>query len=510
MYLENKVWIGNGDNPVYLLPGMANRHGLIAGATGTGKTVTLKVMAESFSDMGVPVFLADIKGDLGGLAQEGADSPKMQERILKLGLGEFTYKSYPVRFWDLFGEEGHPVRATVSEMGPLLLSRLLGLNDTQAGILNIVFRIADDKGMLLLDLKDLKAMIQYVGNNSKEFTTVYGNVSTRSIGAILRSLMTLEDQGGEFFFGEPALDIFDWMDTNEKGQGYINILHSVKLFHHPALYSTFLLWMLSELFETLPEAGDREKPKMVFFFDEAHLLFEDAPKVLLQKVEQVVRLIRSKGVGVYFITQNPADLPEDILGQLGNRVQHALRAFTPAEQKRVKSAAQTFRQNPAFDTEKAIMELATGEALVSCLDNEGRPGIVERTFILPPQSRFGTIDEALRKEIITGSAMSRKYDGEIDRESAYELLQEKVLREQEAIREEEERIKRQKQWEDEERQRESLLNKRPPSKRSPSGSSSTRSSARTPLEKAAGSAATAIGRELGKTLIRGILGSFRR
>lgn len=483
MHIDNKIWVAKSDVPIYLLPKMANRHGLIAGATGTGKTTTLKVMAESFSDLGVPVFLSDIKGDLAGLIMPGSESPKMQERITRLGLEGFTFRSYPVRFWDLFGEGGHPVRTTVSEMGALLLARLMGLNDTQTGVLNIVFRIADDQGLLLLDLKDLRAMLQYVGDHAKEFTLEYGNISAQSVGAILRSLLGLEDQGGEHFFGEPALDIFDWIQTTSEGQGMINILHSPRLFQNPALYSTFLLWMLSELFEAMPEAGDLDKPKMVFFFDEAHLLFDEAPKILLDKVEQVVRLIRSKGIGVYFITQNPADLPEDVLGQLGNRVQHALRAYTPAEQKRVRAAAQTFRPNPKFDTETVITELATGEALVSCLDGDGRPGIVERGFILPPQSMFGTIDESARKKVIQGSLLSGKYEREIDRDSAYEMLQAKVKEEQA----DQQVLKEQ--------------------KKTASGRTSVN---KTAFEKAANSAVTAIGREIGRSLIRGLLGSLKR
>jgi len=500
MYSDNKVWIAKSDKPVYLLPNMANRHGLIAGATGTGKTVTLKVMAESFSDMGVPVFLTDIKGDLAGLSEQGSDTSEMAEKIAKLGIEGFSCKRYPVCFWDVLGKEGHSVRTTVSDMGALLLSRLLGLNDTQSGVLNIVFRIADEKGMLLLDLKDLRAMLMYVGENAKEYTLQYGNISSQSIGAIQRSLIVLEDQGGAKFFGEPSLEINDWMRTAEDGRGYINILHCVELFNSPALYSTFLLWMLSELFETLPETGDMSKPKLVFFFDEAHLLFEDMAKVLLQKIEQVVRLIRSKGVGVYFITQNPMDLPKDILGQLGNRVQHALRAYTPAEQKTVRAAAQTFRPNPAFDTETAITELGTGEALVSCLDSGGIPGIVERAFILPPQSKFGTIDDFARLRIVNSSPMSGKYDVEVDRESAYELLQAKVMQEQADEKEEKERLERQKQLEKEEKENERA--ERKTTKRT--------YNRKTLVERAADNVVGTIGRELGRTLIRGILGSLKR
>lgn len=488
MFADNKIWIGKSDKRVYLNPAMANRHGLIAGATGTGKTVTLKVLAESFSEMGVPVFLADIKGDLASLAVPGTDNANMQERIKRFEIDNFSYKSFPVQFWDLFGEGGLPVRTTISEMGPLLLSRILDLNDTQTGVMNIIFRAADEKGLLLLDFKDLRAMIQYVGDNAKEFTLEYGNISTQSVGAILRKLMTLEDQGGEYFFGEPELDFNDWMKIAPDGRGYINILHSSKLFLNPSLYSTFLLWMLSELFENLPEEGDLEKPKMVFFFDEAHLLFEDAPKVLLNKIEQVVRLIRSKGVGVYFVTQSPMDLPDDVLGQLGNRIQHALRAYTPADRKKVVTAAETFRQNPNFDTVEAITELGTGEALISCLDEKGRPGIVERAFILPPQSQFGTIDDSLRNQIIASSLVYKKYNKEIDRESAYEIIKGKTEQKLEKDREVKER---------EEKERDKK-------------NSNRKSNRLTSTERIANSAMSAIGREIGRTLIRGILGSLKR
>lgn len=487
MFSNNVIWLAQNENPIYLLPQMANRHGLIAGATGTGKTVTLKVLAEAFSDMGVPVFLSDVKGDLASLAVKGNSTPIIQERISMLGIQGFDFNSFPVRFWDIFGESGHPVRATISEVGPLLLSRLLNLNDTQSGILNIVFRIADEQGLLLLDLKDLREMIRYVGENAKELTLKYGNISPQSVGAIMRSLIALEDQGGEGFFGEPALDIKDWMQTAPDGRGYINILHSVRLYNSPLLYSTFLLWMLSELFETLPETGDLEKPRIVFFFDEAHLLFEDTPKVLLQKIEQVVRLIRSKGVGIYFITQNPADLSQDVLGQLGNRIQHALRAYTPSEQKKVKAAADAFRPNPKFSTEEAISTLATGEALVSCLDAEGRPSIVERAYILPPQSLLGTLDELTRRGIINNSPLEAKYASAIDRESAYELLQKKALQDQERIQKEKELAQKEKE------------------SRKSSGKSKT-----SLVQKAANSAVTAMGRELGRTIFRGLLGSFKK
>ena len=393
MYEDRKIRLAQADSPIYLLPSMANRHGLIAGATGTGKTITMKVMAESFSDMGVPVFLADIKGDLSGMCEKGKDSEDMRARIARFGLDGFVYKSYPTRFWDIFGDEGHPVRVTVSSMGPTLLARLLGLTEIQAGVLNIVFRVADDNGLLLLDLKDLRSMLQYVGDNRAEFTTAYGNVSAASIGAIQRALLAFEGEGGELFFGEPELDIRDWMRTDVDGRGYINILSSKRLIQSPTVYGTFLLWMLTELFERLPEVGDLEKPRMIFFFDEAHLLFSDAPKALVQKIVQVVKLIRSKGVGVYFISQSPSDIPNDVLAQLSNRVQHALRAYTPAEQKAVRAAASAFRVNPAFDTETAIMELGVGEALVSFLDEKGVPGIVQRANILPPQSLMGPAEE---------------------------------------------------------------------------------------------------------------------
>lgn len=499
MFADNKVWIGKSENRVYLEPKMANRHGLVAGATGTGKTVTLKILAESFSEMGVPVFLADIKGDLASLAAPGTDNENMQERIKRFGIDNFTYKSFPVQFWDLFGEGGLPVRTTISEMGPLLLSRILNLNDTQTGVMNIAFRVADDKGLLLLDLKDLRAMVQYVGDHAKEYTLDYGNISSQSIGAILRNMMALEDQGGEYFFGEPELDFNDWMKVDSDNKGYINVLHSPKLFLNPSLYSTFLLWMLSELFENLPEEGDMEKPKMVFFFDEAHLLFEDAPKVLLDKIEQVVRLIRSKGVGVYFITQSPTDLPDDVLAQLGNRIQHALRAYTPAERKKVVAAAETFRQNEKFNTVDAITELATGEALISMLDDKGRPSVVERAFILPPQSKFGTIDDLLRNQIIAGSKLYSKYSNEVDRRSAFEDIRDETKRQQEYIDSEKERIEKEKIRQQQEKE----IEKNQKSK-------SKKSTRMTPTERAANSAMSAIGREIGKSLIRGILGSLKR
>jgi len=412
----------NADKELFLLPRLANRHGLITGATGTGKTVTLQKMAESFAAIGVPVFLADIKGDLSGIGAAGVASPKLLERLAAIDIHEFQPRANTAVFWDVFGAGGHPVRATISDMGPLLLARLLNLNDTQAGVLQLVFKIADDDGLLLLDLKDLRAMAQYVGENAKRYTTEYGNISAASIGAIQRNLLALEEQGGDVFFGEPMLDINDLMQTDADGRGVINVLAAEKLYHSPKLYSTFLLWLLSELFEHLPEVGDVDKPKLVFFFDEAHLLFADAPKALVEKVEQVVRLIRSKGVGVYFVTQNPLDVPETVLGQLGNRVQHALRAFTPRDQKAVKTAADTMRANPAFDAAAAITELGVGEALISFLDEKGRPEMVERAAVIAPASRLGPLTPEERKAAISASVLYGHYEAVVDRESAYERL----------------------------------------------------------------------------------------
>jgi DNA helicase HerA-like ATPase len=411
----------SGDN-LELLPNMANRHGLVAGATGTGKTVTLQVMAESFSRIGVPVFAADIKGDLSGISQPGQQNPKIAERVKKLKIDDYKSEACPVTFWDVFGEQGHPVRTTVSEMGPLLFSRLLNLNETQSGVLSLVFKIADERGDLLLDMKDIQAMLQFVGEHAKDFQTQYGNISAASIGAIQRGLVTLEQEGGDKFFGEPALNIDDLMQTNANGRGVVNILAADKLIRSPRVYATFLLWLLSELFEKLPEVGDPDKPKLVFFFDEAHLLFADLPPIVAEKVEQIVRLVRSKGVGVYFVTQNPIDIPETVLGQLGNRVQHALRAFTPKDQKAVKSAAQTFRSNPKLNVEKTITELEVGEALVSFLDEKGTPGIVQRTWIYPPHAQIGPITPEQRKQLMANSIVAGVYDNVVDRESAYERL----------------------------------------------------------------------------------------
>ncbi len=414
--------IAKAAEEVCLLPALANRHGLIAGATGTGKTVTLQRMAEALSRIGVPVFMADVKGDLSGISQAGQLSPKLKQRLEEHGLPQPEFGACPVTFWDVLGEQGHPVRATISEMGPLLLARMLNLNDTQTGVLSLVFKIADDNGLLLLDLKDLRSMVQFAGDNAKQFTTDYGNISTASIGAIQRGLLQLEEQGGDKFFGEPALNIDDLIQTDSQGHGMVNVLVADKLMQQPKIYATLLLWLLSEMFETLPEVGDPDKPKLVFFFDEAHLLFTDAPPALLQKIEQVVRLIRSKGVGVYFVTQNPLDVPETVLGQLGNRVQHALRAFTPRDQKAVKTAASTLRANPEVDTEKAITEMGVGEALVSLLDEKGRPSVVQRAWVLAPGSRIGPATPEERKQIIQASAVYGHYEKTVDRESAYEKL----------------------------------------------------------------------------------------
>ena len=426
MLTEKKLYIGlsdNGETRCYLLPKMANRHGLIAGATGTGKTITMKVLAESFSDLGVPVFFSDVKGDLSGTCVPGTDSEDMRRRMERFGIKDsFSFQSYPTRFWDIFGEFGHPVRVTVSDMGPMLLSRLFGLTDVQTGVLNIVFRVADDNGLLLLDLKDLRAMLKYVGDNHTEFSTDYGNVSTASIGAIQRALLAFEDEGGDIFFGEPALDIRDWIRTDSDGRGFINILSSARLMQSPKVYATFLLWMLTELFETLPEVGDLEKPRMIFFFDEAHLLFDDAPKALVTKIIQVVKLIRSKGVGVYFVTQSPSDIPDDVLAQLSNRVQHCLRAYTPAEQKAVRAAAAAFRSNPRFNTLDALTGLGVGEALISFLDEKGIPSEVEKAGVLPPQSKMGAADESVVRSLIASDEFDLKYRETVDRESAYEIL----------------------------------------------------------------------------------------
>ncbi len=492
---DGKLLIGVGETPVCLLPRMANRHGLISGATGTGKTITLKVMAESFSALGVPVFLADVKGDLAGCCRTGERTEAIDRRLTAMGLDPetFRYQPFPVRFWDVYGEMGHPVRTTVSEMGAPLLSRLLDLTAVQEGVLTIVFRVADEKGWLLSDLKDLRAMVNYVAEHADEYRSEYGNVSKQSAGAIQRSLLQLEDAGGDLFFGEPDIELSDWFQTDDKGKGYINILHCERLYRSPLLYATFLLWLLAELFEQLPEVGDPEKPKLVFFFDEAHLLFDDAPKALVDKVEQVVRLIRSKGVGVFFITQRPSDVPDSVLAQLGNKVQHALRAYTPAEQKAVRAAAQGFRANPAFDTQDAIMDLGTGEALVSFLDEKGRPSVVERVTILPPQSLMGPIDERRRSAELSYDGLYGKYETPVDPESAYEI----ITADREAAAKAEAEAQAAKEREKLEQQKEK--EKKATSKRRTSAG-----------RKVANSALNAVGREVGRSFTRGLLGTLKK
>lgn len=490
MYFDNKVWVAkSGDEKISILPQMANRHGLIAGATGTGKTITLKVMAESFSDCGVPVFLADVKGDLAGMCRTGVDSEDMKNRIEKFGLSEagFTYHEYPTTFWDIYGKNGLPLRTTISEMGPTLLGRLMDLNQTQSDILSIIFKIADDDGLLLIDTKDLRSMLQYIGENAADYSAQYGNMSKQSINTIIRSVAALEAQGGEQFFGEPALDIHDWIQTGCNGKGMINVLDSRSIINTPLMYSTFMLWMMSELFEILPEAGDSSKPKMVFFFDEAHLLFNSAPKALLQKIEQVVKLVRSKGVGIYFISQSPGDIPDEVLSQLGNRIQHALRAYTPADRKKVKAAAQSFRANPDFDTETAITELGTGEALISFLDEKGSPSVVKRSFILPPQSRMGPIEEAERKKEISDNILFSRYASMEDRDSAYEYFQRKRKQDETA---------QQEVQQDEDAQKAAVKQAKAKKK------------ALAPVSRAAKSAAGTIGREVGNELGKKVGGRF--
>ena len=487
MSTADGIIIGKAAGPVVLDPRYANRHGLVAGATGTGKTVTLQVLTEGFSARGVPVFLVDVKGDLSGLCVAGEATGRFAERARQLDLGEYRPRAFPVVFWDVFGEQGHPIRATVSEMGPLLLSRLLELNDTQEGVLNAAFAVADDRGLLLLDLKDLRAILQYISDSAKELQAHYGNVAPATIGAIQRNLLVLEREGGEAFFGEPALDLKDLMQVDKTGQGTVGILAADRLINKPRLYATFLLWLLSELFEELPEVGDRDRPKLVLFFDEAHLLFDDAPKTLIDKVEQVVRLIRSKGVGVFFVTQNPTDVPEDVLAQLGNRVQHALRAFTAKDQKAVKAAATTFRANPEFRVEQAITELAVGEALVSTLEIKGTPGIVQRSLIAPPASRVGPALPSERQAVFAASPMAGRYDVAIDRELAYEQLRARA---------------------------EAVVPREAPAPAAPSPAAGRTTRGRKPppsfAETFASSAARSIGSRLGREIVRGVLGSFFR
>jgi DNA helicase HerA-like ATPase len=485
--MAEPIRIAKAENFLGILPKMANRHGLIAGATGTGKTVTLQTLAEGFSSIGVPVFMADVKGDLAGMSQAGGGNPKVDARVAQLGLTDFKAQASPVTFWDVFGKKGHPVRTTIAEMGPLLLARLLNLNDVQGGVINSIFKIADDKGWLLLDLKDLRSMSQHAAEHAAEYQTEYGNISAASVGALQRSLLQLETEGGDLLFGEPAMNLDDLMQTDAQGRGMINILASDQLFNSPRVYATLLLWLLSELFEKLPEVGDLEKPKLVFFFDEAHLLFTDAPQALMQKIEQVIRLIRSKGVGVYFVTQNPLDVPDIVLGQLGNRVQHALRAFTPRDQKAVAAAAETFRTNPKVDVATAITELGVGEALVSFLDEKGIPTPVERAFVCPPHSRIGPITDAERATIINGSALRGFYEKQVDRESAYEVLKARAT---EKAAEEAPEEGKGFDWG-------SVLG---------GGKKTSRSDSI--LESAAKSTARAIGSQLGRSIIRGVLGSI--
>ena len=485
--MTEPIRIAKSESFLYILPKMANRHGLIAGATGTGKTVTLQTLAEGFSTLGVPVFMADVKGDLSGMSQAGGGNSKVDARVALLGLTDFKPQASTVTFWDVFGKKGHPVRTTVAEMGPLLLARMLNLNDVQSGVINSIFKIADDKGWLLLDLKDLRAMSQHAAEYSAEYQTEYGNISAASVGALQRSLLQLETEGGDLLFGEPAMNLDDLMQTDSQGRGVINILASDQLFNSPRVYATLLLWLLSELFEKLPEVGDLEKPKLVFFFDEAHLLFTDAPQALLQKIEQVVRLIRSKGVGIYFVSQNPLDIPDIVLGQLGNRVQHALRAFTPRDQKAVKSAAETFRVNPKVNVATAITELGVGEALVSFLDEKGIPTPVERAFVCPPQSRIGSASDAERAASINNSNLRGFYEKQVDRESAYEILKKRAV---EQAAEEAPQEEKGFDWG-------GVLG---------GGKKTSRSDSI--LESAAKSTARAIGSQLGRQIIRGILGSI--
>lgn len=489
-----QIVIGKGKQEATLQLNMLNRHGLIAGATGTGKTVTLKVLAETLSQQGVPVFLADIKGDLSSMAKAGEITDKISQRLAQLNITDHQPKAFPVRLWDVFAKDGHPIRTTISEMGPLMLGRLLNLNDTQTGVLNIVFKIADDAGYLLIDLKDLQALLKEVADNAEQYSTTYGNIAKQTVGAIQRSLLTLEQQGGDLFFGEPALEIKDFMQTDESGQGIINILMATQLFQSPTLYATFLLWLLAELYESLPEVGDIEKPKLVFFFDEAHLLFNDAPKVFVEKVEQIVRLIRSKGVGVFFVTQNPMDLPETVLAQLGNRVQHALRAYTPKEIKAVKVAAETFRPNPDLDVAQEITQLQVGEALVSFLNDQAQPNIVEKAFIYPPKSSFSPLDPLMVQSVIANSPLDAKYREAIDRESAYEVLGQKVLRDQQVQAE----LEREKTIEKERREQDR------------DDRQTTGRQRKSTVQKATESFITSAVRTIGRELVRGIFGSLRR
>jgi len=509
MYLKNehKMWIA-GDH-IYLEPRMANRHGLITGATGTGKTVTLKVLAEGFSDMGVPVFLSDIKGDLSGFLKPVEMNDNVNNRVSTLGLDGFEPTTYPVTFFDVFKKRGIPLRATVSDVGPQLLSRLMDLNDTQTGIMNLTFKIADDLGWLLIDLKDLRAMLQYVSENREKYSGDYGNIAPQSVGAILRQLLVLEEEGADEFFGEPAMDINDWFKQDGNGKGMINVLSSTELFNKPLLYATVMLWLMTELYENLDEQGDSDKPRIVFFFDEAHVLFDGAPKALVSKVEQVIKLIRSKGVGIYFITQNPADIPDDVLSQLGNRIQHALRAYTPKEQKAMKAAAASFRENPEFDTLEVLGQLGTGEALVSCLDPKGVPQIVQRAIIVPPQSYMGKSEDHLVNATISNCALASKYQEDVDRVSAYE-----TIKKQNQIDEQNEaQAKQQAEYEKKIAQQQKeieRLEKKAYNQKTTRRTTSSRRRTTNPLEKTVNSALNTIGRELGKNIVRSIFGTRKR
>jgi len=505
MSTDPGVFVGKGASAQHLLMRRANRHGLIAGATGTGKTVTLQILAEGFSARGVPVFMADVKGDLSGISQAGSSAHKLHDKLLaraaSIGLEDYAYRAFPTVLWDLYGSQGHPIRTTISDMGPLLLARLLELNETQEGVLNIAFRVADDNGLLLLDLKDLRAIMTFVAERASEFGIAYGNVSKSSVGAIQRRLLVLEQQGGAHFFGEPALELADLMRRDARGYGHINLLAADQLMRSPALYSTFLLWLLSELFEELPEVGDPDKPVLVFFFDEAHLLFEDAPRALVKKVEQVVRLIRSKGVGVYFVSQNPTDIPDAVLGQLGNRVQHALRAFTAKDRKAVRAAAENFRENPDFDAREAITELGVGEALVSMLDAKGVPQVVDRTLIRPPSSRLGPALDNEREALLRASPIAGRYDALVDRESAFEKLQARAeeAAQELARAEEEARLEKERRY-------------KPPPARKPRASAKTtsRRARQGVVETLAKSVARTLGSSIGRQLVRGLLGSLLR
>ena len=530
MYFESKVWVANNEQgeKISILPKMANRHGLIAGATGTGKTVTLKVLAESFSDMGVPVFLADVKGDLAGMIAAGADSEDMQKRIARFGLAEagFSYQSYPTTFWDIYGQKGIQLRTTISEIGPLLLARILGLNDLQSDILSVVFKIADDEELLLIDTKDLKAMLNYVSENRKKYEMLYGRITPASVSAIVRAIVALETAGGDIFFGEPALNVMDWLTVGENGKGMINILDSESLIHNGKLYSTFLLWLMSELFESMPEVGDLEKPKMVFFFDEAHLLFNDASRLLLEKIEQVVKLIRSKGIGIYFCTQNPRDIPDGVLAQLGNKIEHGLHAYTPADQKAVRAAADSFRGNPAFDTYETLLALGTGEAVVSFLQEDGIPGMAEKVAVLPPRSRMGSISDIERDAAVKGSLLYSRYAVSHDPESAFEFLErrgieetkaaEAAAAEEQARKDEEKRLEQERKEEEKQQakeQKELEKQEKKKKKAAKQVGSTVAGTVGREVGKTVGSAfggkfGKTLGGNLGASLFRGILGTF--